>query len=335
MFCAAVRDGTRLKDWNTKPNAARRSLLSASSFRLPRSTSPRKLRSPRWGGRARLHSGGMCSSRSQTAPSRPCTNPSPVSATARAGRGPLLRPLPYTLLTADSRTLSAAAGNASVRSAKLLIPFKGSSSNSAGRTDRPNLAGLPPNRKPGDPSPSRAGFWCLPSVTPGCQRTAAWQSLLEERGPTPGRRHQRSPGTEAGKTRQPGGPIWTFTRDTRAHGRRAARRRRSGHAFPRRPPRPPPLGDSGGQAATAVVAVNALGWLGTGTAVYILVAAVTGSALGFAWLAGSYTAGYLIGFVTDRNSSWRCRRCCLNQTTAGWSSTASATRASYGLRPSI
>lgn len=48
----------------------------------------------------------------------------------------------------------------------------------------------------------------------------------------------------------------------------------------------------------AVIAVNALGWLGTGTAVYVLVAAVTGSAPGFVWLAGSYTAGYLVGFVT-------------------------------------
>jgi hypothetical protein len=53
-----------------------------------------------------------------------------------------------------------------------------------------------------------------------------------------------------------------------------------------------------GRQLAAVVAVNALGWLGTGTAVYVLVAAVTGSAPGFVWLAGSYTAGYLVGFVT-------------------------------------
>jgi hypothetical protein len=52
-----------------------------------------------------------------------------------------------------------------------------------------------------------------------------------------------------------------------------------------------------GRQLAAVVAVNALGWLGTGTAVYVLVAAVTG-APGFVWLAGSYTAGYLVGFVT-------------------------------------
>jgi hypothetical protein len=48
----------------------------------------------------------------------------------------------------------------------------------------------------------------------------------------------------------------------------------------------------------AVVAVNALGWIGTGAAVYVLVAAATGSAPSFVWLAGSYTAGYLVGFVT-------------------------------------
>lgn len=53
-----------------------------------------------------------------------------------------------------------------------------------------------------------------------------------------------------------------------------------------------------GRQLAAVVAVNAVGWLGTGTAVYVLVAAVTGSAPGFVWLAGSYTAGYLVGFVT-------------------------------------
>lgn len=53
-----------------------------------------------------------------------------------------------------------------------------------------------------------------------------------------------------------------------------------------------------GRQLAAVVALNALGWLGTGTAVYVLVVAVTGSAPGFVWLAGSYTAGYLVGFVT-------------------------------------
>jgi hypothetical protein len=53
-----------------------------------------------------------------------------------------------------------------------------------------------------------------------------------------------------------------------------------------------------GKKLAAVVAVNALGWLGTTTAVYVLVAAATGSAPGFVWLAGLYTAGYLVGFVT-------------------------------------
>ena len=41
MFCAAVRDGTRLNDWKTKPMRSRRSLLNASSLRAPRSRSPR------------------------------------------------------------------------------------------------------------------------------------------------------------------------------------------------------------------------------------------------------------------------------------------------------
>ena len=53
-----------------------------------------------------------------------------------------------------------------------------------------------------------------------------------------------------------------------------------------------------GRQLAAVIAINALGWLGTGTAVYVLVSAATGSAPSFVWLAGSYTAGYLVGFVT-------------------------------------
>ncbi len=52
-----------------------------------------------------------------------------------------------------------------------------------------------------------------------------------------------------------------------------------------------------GRQLAAVVAVNVLGWLGTGAAVYLLVTTVTGSAPPFLWLAGTYTAGYLVGFV--------------------------------------
>ncbi len=52
-----------------------------------------------------------------------------------------------------------------------------------------------------------------------------------------------------------------------------------------------------GRQLATVVAVNVLGWLGTGTAVYLLVTTVTGSAPPFLWLVGSYTAGYLVGFV--------------------------------------
>ena len=52
-----------------------------------------------------------------------------------------------------------------------------------------------------------------------------------------------------------------------------------------------------GRHVATVVAVNAVGWLGTGAAVYVLVVAATGEAPSFLWLVGSYTAGYLVGFV--------------------------------------
>jgi hypothetical protein len=52
-----------------------------------------------------------------------------------------------------------------------------------------------------------------------------------------------------------------------------------------------------GRQLATVVAVNLLGWLGTGAAVFLLVTAVTGSSPPFLWLVGSYTAGYLVGFV--------------------------------------
>lgn len=52
-----------------------------------------------------------------------------------------------------------------------------------------------------------------------------------------------------------------------------------------------------GRQLAMVVALNAIGWLGTGGAVYVLVAAATGEAPSFVWLVGSYTAGYLVGFV--------------------------------------
>lgn len=50
------------------------------------------------------------------------------------------------------------------------------------------------------------------------------------------------------------------------------------------------------QLAT-LVALNMLGWLGTGAAVYLLVTTATGTVPPFLWLVGSYTAGYLVGFV--------------------------------------
>ncbi len=54
----------------------------------------------------------------------------------------------------------------------------------------------------------------------------------------------------------------------------------------------------GGRHLAAVVALNALGWLGTAGAVYLIVATVAGSAPDPVWLLGSYAAGYLVGFVT-------------------------------------
>lgn len=52
-----------------------------------------------------------------------------------------------------------------------------------------------------------------------------------------------------------------------------------------------------GRQLAIVVATNVLGWLGTGAAVYVLVTTATGSSAPFLWLVGSYTAGYLLGFV--------------------------------------
>jgi hypothetical protein len=44
MFSAAVRVGSRLNDWNTKPSRSRRSWVSWRSLSLLRSTSPRTIR---------------------------------------------------------------------------------------------------------------------------------------------------------------------------------------------------------------------------------------------------------------------------------------------------
>jgi glycosyltransferase 2 family protein len=52
-----------------------------------------------------------------------------------------------------------------------------------------------------------------------------------------------------------------------------------------------------GRQLAALVALNALGWLGTAAGVHVIVTALTGESAGFLWLAGSYTAGYLVGFV--------------------------------------
>ena len=54
----------------------------------------------------------------------------------------------------------------------------------------------------------------------------------------------------------------------------------------------------GGRQLVALVGVNMVGWLGTCAAVQLLVTTVTGSSPGFLWLMSTYTAGYLVGFVT-------------------------------------
>jgi glycosyltransferase 2 family protein len=54
----------------------------------------------------------------------------------------------------------------------------------------------------------------------------------------------------------------------------------------------------GSQAVAALVAINLIGWLGTGCAVHILVRGLIPDAPGFTWIVGAYTAGYLVGFVT-------------------------------------
>jgi hypothetical protein len=54
----------------------------------------------------------------------------------------------------------------------------------------------------------------------------------------------------------------------------------------------------GARQLAALVALNVVGWLGTGAGVYAVVTALTGDAPGFLWLVATYTAGYLVGFVT-------------------------------------
>lgn len=54
-----------------------------------------------------------------------------------------------------------------------------------------------------------------------------------------------------------------------------------------------------GRQLAAVVGVNAVAWLATGTGVFVLVSGLTvGGAPGMAWLTAAYALGYLIGFIT-------------------------------------
>lgn len=52
-----------------------------------------------------------------------------------------------------------------------------------------------------------------------------------------------------------------------------------------------------GRAVAAIVGINLVGSLGTGTAVYVLVSGLVGSDPSFTWIVGAYTAAYLVGFV--------------------------------------
>jgi hypothetical protein len=53
----------------------------------------------------------------------------------------------------------------------------------------------------------------------------------------------------------------------------------------------------GGRQVATLVSVNAVGWLGTGVAVYLIVVAMTGDRPPFLWLTASYAAAYLLGFM--------------------------------------
>jgi glycosyltransferase 2 family protein len=53
----------------------------------------------------------------------------------------------------------------------------------------------------------------------------------------------------------------------------------------------------GGWSVVGLVLLNVLGWLGTGAAVYLVVAGVSGGRPSPLWLLGAYAAGYLVGFV--------------------------------------
>ena len=54
-----------------------------------------------------------------------------------------------------------------------------------------------------------------------------------------------------------------------------------------------------GREIACVAAVNAVAWLATGTAVFVLVDGLTAAgAPGLAWLTSAYALGYLVGFIT-------------------------------------
>ena len=107
MFWAAVSDGTRLNDWKTKPIRSRRNTLSCSSFRLARSTSASWI-DPEVG---RSRPAAQWRNVLLPEPDGPITAVNePFGKASESSRraATLLWPLPYTLLTDESRTVSGA-----------------------------------------------------------------------------------------------------------------------------------------------------------------------------------------------------------------------------------
>ena len=109
MFCSAVSDGTRLKDWKTKPMRSRRKLAERVLVQARRDLDVAEVDRPAVG---RSRPAAQCRNVLLPDPDGPITavndpRANPKETSRRAAT--LLPPLPYILLTDDSRTLSVAA----------------------------------------------------------------------------------------------------------------------------------------------------------------------------------------------------------------------------------
>ena len=117
MFCAAVSDGTRLKDWKTKPIRSRRSLLNASSSSAGE-VDVAEVDRPRGG---TVEAGGAVQERALPRSRRAHHGGeralAPGSARARAGRRRWFVPLPYTLR--DRRQANAVGGGRAATFARM------------------------------------------------------------------------------------------------------------------------------------------------------------------------------------------------------------------------